>query len=238
MAQARAERGFAMTTTPTSIERRANKDAWPESQQYELEFWRDKWPYRDWPITDLQKLRHGDAAWFLSSVGFARKGEFAFEGFSGDVLEVGCGPIGFFELTQGVMVTAIDSLMGPYAAEIPFSTLGARGSTTYVAKGLGEITDQYRFVVCSNVLDHTADWMEFLELLVDRMRPDGELLLTTDTRSRPLIGHSQFFTPEQLRRAMKWLGLRTFECFRVEEQKSNHCDARVFARARFRTSEV
>lgn len=220
-------------SSTTSIERTANKDVWPESQQYELEFWRDKWPYRDWPIAELQKLRHGDAAWFLSSVGFTKKGEFAFEGFGGDVLEVGCGPIGFFELMQDVMVTAIDSLMGPYAAEIPFSTLGARGSTTYVAKGLGEITDRYRFVVCSNVLDHTADWMEFLELLVNRMRPDGELLLATDTRSKPMIGHNQVFTPDHLKRAMKWLGLTRFEYYKVEEKDHFHCDSRVFARVGF-----
>jgi 2-polyprenyl-3-methyl-5-hydroxy-6-metoxy-1,4-benzoquinol methylase len=134
---------------------------------------------------------------------------------------------------QGVMVTAIDSLMGPYAAEIPFSTLGARGSTTYVAKDISELTDRYRFVVCSNVLDHTADWMEFLEHLAARVRPDGELLLATDTRSKPMIGHNQVFTPEHLKRAMKWLGLRRFEYYRVDDNKSNHCDARVFVRAGF-----
>jgi 2-polyprenyl-3-methyl-5-hydroxy-6-metoxy-1,4-benzoquinol methylase len=211
-----------------------NKNEWPESQRYELLYWKEKWPYRTWPIEELQKLRHADATWLLSNLGFAKKDEFTFQGFEGTVLEVGCGPLGFFELTRGVAVTAIDSLMKAYASEISYATLGARGAATYLDKNLEEITDTYRFVVCSNVLDHTADWMEFLEELVKRVSPDGELLLVTDTRSKPMVGHTQVFTPDHLKRALSWLGMKRVVQYRVDDQKNNnHCDWRVFARVGF-----
>lgn len=204
-----------------------------ETQYYELLFWKEKWPYRDWAIPELQKLRHADAAWLLSNLGFRQRDELSFHGFEGDVLEVGCGPIGFFELMRGVEVTAIDSLMGAYAAEIRYSTLGKRGSATYAAKRLDEVAETYKFVVCSNVLDYSDDWMEFLEMLVRRLRPDGELLLSTDTRTRPSIGHSQVFTAAQLRRALDWLGLRAIQTFRVEGPSNDLCEHRVLARIGF-----
>ena len=43
-----------------------------DSQRYELNFWREQWPYRDKPIAELQELRHCDAAWFLGVMGFER----------------------------------------------------------------------------------------------------------------------------------------------------------------------
>jgi 2-polyprenyl-3-methyl-5-hydroxy-6-metoxy-1,4-benzoquinol methylase len=217
-------------TTGTSKQPAINIDALPEAQQCELKFWRERWPYRDWSIPELQKLRHGDVEWFLTNLGFTKKDELSFVGFSGDVLEVGCGPLGFFELMRGVTVTAIDSLMRLYASEIPYSTLGPRGATTYVDKALSEITDRYRFVVCSNVLVHTPDWMEFLELLVSRVRPGGELLLVTDTRPRPVMADTQVFTHAQIRRALQWLGIKREIEFRVEEISNPVADFRVMAR--------
>lgn len=209
----------------------ANPEGWATSQDFELNFWKHRWPYRHLPLPELQTLRHGDAKWLMKNLGFAAQGERAFDGFKGTVLEVGCGPIGFFELAEDVRVTAIDSLMGAYAREIPYSLLGPRGSATYIDRGLEHIDQTFDFVVCSNVLDHTADWMEFLEELVLRVAPGGELLMMTDTRGKPILGHTQVFAPAQLRRALRWLGLTVEKHYRVEESKNDHCDYRVFARA-------
>lgn len=204
---------------------------WNDSQRYELDFWKNHWPYRHLPMSEMQELRHRDATWLLTSLGFQKQGERGFAGFAGSVLEVGCGPIGFFELVEGVRVTANDSLMRAYASEIPYSTLGTRGSSTYVESGVEAITEKFRFVVCSNVLDHTADWLEFLELLASRVDAGGELLLMTDTRDRPASGHTQVFSPAQLRRALRWLGLGTLKHDRVERVTDGHCDSRIFIRA-------
>jgi SAM-dependent methyltransferase len=202
-----------------------------EFQRYELLFWKERWPYRDWSIAELQKLRHADASWFLTNLGFGRRDEASFEGFEGDVLEVSCGPIGFFELMRGVEVTAADPLLGVYAAEIPYAQLGRRGSTTYVSGALGDVPGEFDFVVCRNTMDATDDWMEFLEQMVEMLRPNGELLLLTDTRTRPTVGHPQVFTASQLRRVLGWLGLRRFHCFRADKPASDMCEHRVFVRA-------
>ena len=213
----------------------ANPEVWHESQNYELTFWKTRWPYRDWPLPELQKLRLEDAAWLLKNLGFNRASPQKWDGFAGTVLEVGCGPLGFFELTEGVDVTANDSLMAAYAREIPFSTLGRRGSANYITQGVQDITETYDFVVCSNVLDHTADWMEFLELLVNRVKPaGGQLLLVTDTRGNPIPGHTQVFSPGQLMRALKWMNLDILYHRTDDKSQAGHCDHQVFVRAKLR----
>ena len=216
-----------MTPAPVS----ANPQQWTDSQRYELDFWINHWPYRFLPIDELQQLRHGDARWLLTRLGFQERSEYHFDGFTGTVLEVGCGPLGFFELTEDVEVTAIDSLTGLYAQEISYSTLGRRGNATYVDRNLQDIDEKFRFVVCSNVLDHTADWLEFLELLVNRIELGGELLLFTDTRGIPITGHTQVFTPDQVMRALRWQGLANVKHTRRESPTSeHHCDERFFFR--------
>lgn len=208
----------------------ANAESWTDSQRYELDFWKNRWPYRDWPLAKLQELRHADATWVLKNLGFTSSGPRTWEGFAGSVLEVGCGPIGFFELVEGVDVTANDSLMAAYAAEIPYATLGRRGSANYVTTQMQQFTQKFCFVLCSNVLDHTADWMEFLELLSSCVEPGGQLLLITDTRGRPMEGHTQVFSPAQLQRALRWLGMKTVHSWRVDEKLDKHRDYQVFAR--------
>lgn len=47
--------------------------------------------------------------WFLGKMGFTYgSSHYRYEGFEGKVLEVGSGPIGFFEKVEGVTVTAQD----------------------------------------------------------------------------------------------------------------------------------
>lgn len=218
--------------SPTAPARKvsANPEEWAESQKYELDYWKNSWPFRELPIAELQEQRNRDARWLLRSLGFTTASDYAFEGFGGSVLEVGCGPIGFFELIENVTATAIDSLMRLYAQEIPYSLLGTRGNATYIDNKLEDVAETFRFVVCSNVLDHTADWMEFLEQLTRRVGPDGELLLVTDTRGNPAEGHTQVFSPDQAVRALRWLGFPNVKSTKVERGLSEHCDARLFLR--------
>ena len=187
----------------------ANRDSWDGSQKFELEYWKNHWPHRHESLKTLQKSRHGVGVWFLESMGFERAGDGSFPGFRGRALEVGCGPIGFFELFEGVQVDAVDSLMAAYAAEIPYATWGTRGAATYSSMSLFDVEEPYDFVICSNVLDHTADWMEFLEGLHHAAKPDGgEVLIFTDVRGVPAVGHTQVFTPDQVRRGLTWLGVK------------------------------
>ena len=211
----------------------ANKEGWEASQCFELKFWRESWPYRDWDFPRIQELRHGDAEWLMRKLNFPKTGPRTFQDFEGTCLEVGCGPLGFFELVENVETTAIDTLMGPYAKHLSFSTLGKRGNSTYLDQDIAEIKDQFDFVVCSNVLDHTGDWIEFLEMLVERVKPGGQLLLMTDTRGAPIEGHTQVYTPSQLRRVLVHMKAKEFLHFRIEDPVNGHCDKQVYCRVKF-----
>jgi 2-polyprenyl-3-methyl-5-hydroxy-6-metoxy-1,4-benzoquinol methylase len=211
----------------------ANPNGWTSSQSYELLFWRDEWPYRDRPLEEIQKIRHDDAAWFLGQMGFKQTSGYSFDGFEGSVLEVGSGPVGFFELVEGVDVTAQDTLMGAYAELLTFSTLGRRGSSFYTQQPIHLLTDKYKYVVCSNVLDHTADWIEFLRDCCARVQPQGELLIVTDSRGAPMEGHTQVFSPQQLRLLLQILGAKSFAVDRTEGVSDTHRDFRNYLRVAF-----
>jgi len=202
----------------------ADPSGWFASQSYELDYWCNHWPLRGMPLGEIRRSRHGAYGWFLGEMGFRRRSEYAFHDFSGTVLEVGSGPIGFFELAEDVTVTSQDSLMAQYAEQLPFSTLGTRGSTTYVAQTLNAIDTKFDFVVCSNVLDHTSDWIEFLELCADRVKVRGQLLLYTDSRGVPLPGHTQIFSPQQLRRVLRLMGFGEFLVDKTCAESTGHSD--------------
>ncbi|MBB3018714.1 SAM-dependent methyltransferase [Microvirga lupini] len=230
----RIEATSASVSVPASAQPvTANPDGWDASQSYELVFWREHWPYRDLPLTELQTMRHGDAVWFLKQMGFAQTSEMSFDGFQGKVLEAGSGPIGFFELIDNVDVTAQDTLMDLYAEHLPYSTIGKRGSATYTGTPVPQLQERFKYVVCSNVLDHTADWIEFLRDCCALLEPGGELLLVTDSRGVPMEGHTQVFSPQQLRMVLKILGAKSFLIDRTEAVTDGHCDFRNYVRAAF-----
>ncbi|MGQ7818956.1 class I SAM-dependent methyltransferase [Metapseudomonas furukawaii] len=212
----------------------ADPEQWGKSQEYELSFWKEQWPYRHLSVAELQGNRHKDAMWFLGKMGFA-KGEtdFRFDGFDGEVLEVGCGPIGFFEKIDGIAVTAQDSLMKEYSEELPFSTLGKRGAATYVCVDVSELSGLFDFVVCSNVLDHTGDWIQFLSVCTKRLKKGGEFLLVTDSRGVPAEGHTQIFSHSQLIQVLELLGAQHFKVDAFQREDGVHCDYRHFIRAVF-----
>ncbi|MNF48645.1 Ubiquinone biosynthesis O-methyltransferase [compost metagenome] len=212
----------------------ADPEQWEKSQEYELSFWKEQWPYRHLSVAELQQARHKDAMWFLGKMGFLKGGsDYRYEGFDGTVLEVGCGPIGFFEMVGDVSVTAQDSLMRLYAENLPFSMIGKRGSVTYIKEDLADVGELFDFVVCSNVLDHTADWIQFLMFCSKRVKKDGELLLVTDSRGIPAIGHTQIFSHSQLVRVLELLGAKEFRVDAVEREDGVHCDYRHYLRAVF-----
>ena len=128
-----------------------------------------------------------------------------------------------------------DSLMRAYAENLNFSMLGARGSTTYVNDGIKEIKQKFDFVVCSNVLDHTADWIAFLEACVNRLVSGGQLLLFTDSRGVPAPGHTQIFTFSQLKTVIRLLGAKSMPVARSLEMpaEDKHCEFKNFIRAFF-----
>lgn len=210
---------------------------WRHSLDYELSFWLNEWPYRHLPREVLVKgVRNDDASWFLRSMGFERIATNQFQGFEGLVLEVGSGPVGFFENICGVRVTAIDILMKEYAEQLPYAQLGTVNNTTYEDTPLDMIQGKFDFVVCSNVLDHTDDWQAFLRDLLRPLREDGELLLYTHCRYLPSPGHTQVFAPQDLYNQL-WNEGSTIRSWKVVTSRRPFVDSECFARASSPTNE-
>lgn len=205
-------------------------ETWAASQTYELDFWKHAWPLRDLPIDEIRERRFADAAWLLGAFGYAAAGR-RFGEFAGRVLEVGCGPIGFFELVEGIECDAIDTLMAAYAWELPYARLGRHGATHYLDRPIEACRPDYDFVVCSNVLDHTGDWRAFLGACCRALRPGGRLLLYTHCRARPADGHTQTFTPGAVVDAAIASGLDEIEQS-VSRPMPAHADRELFLRAR------
>jgi 2-polyprenyl-3-methyl-5-hydroxy-6-metoxy-1,4-benzoquinol methylase len=176
-------------------------ESWEQSQKVELDFWVNSWPYRNLPREEIiSEVRSKDAHWFLQHMGFPVKTpNKIYDGFEGKVLEVGCGPIGFFENIEGITVKAIDPLMKLFADNLSFSQYGKYNNCDYSDDALESIKETFDFVVCSNVIDHTDNWAEFSSNLTKKITPNtGELLIYTHCRYEPSPGHTQVFSPNNL----------------------------------------
>lgn len=208
-------------------------ESWGESQQYELDFWVNHWPYRHLDRTRIvEEIRRKDAEWFLGSMLFEVAEDRGYRGFRGTVLEVGCGPIGFFEAVPGVSVRGIDTLMHEYSTRIPFAKYGKVTNYDYSEVPLQKITEKFDFVVCSNVLDHTGDWKAFLKDCLGPLKPGtGELLLYTHCRTTPSPGHTQVFDPGEIVRWLIELGVRQIRHLQVRPDMSAHADVECFVRS-------
>ena len=201
----RSRLAFEPFVTATDLSR------WRESQRYELRFWATEW--------NSELLRKGtdaviahrleDGRWLLSAM------QILFEAstlessvFRGEILEVGCGPVGFFETWPGVQVVGCDPLMAQYAATLSCSHLGARANYLYTDTSVQEISRSFDFVVFSNVLDHVENWRFVAYHMVRLCKVGGSLLLFTHCRSEPVEGHLQTFTPGQVRSFLEALGMK------------------------------
>lgn len=203
---------------------------WEDSQAYELSFWKNEWPYRHLPRNELVALRARDAGWFLGSMNFTKTATDVYEGFRGRVLEVGCGPIGFFEAVRDVQVTAIDPLMRAYSEQLPYARFGAIGNCTYSNDRIEGVQGLFDYVVCSNVLDHTGDWRRFLTACMQRVSAAGNLLLYTHCRNAPSLGHTQVFGPANVLSHLLDCGVKTISSIKVKPDSSGHADFECYVR--------
>jgi len=182
------------------------KQVWEQSQKFELDFWTKQWTAsfaekngRKLTIDEIIENRQQAGRWFLESFGICVRGDLSSDTFVGNVLEVGCGPVGFFEKFSHIDVHGIDSLMAQYASNLFFSSLGQRNNYSYSSTSLKDIrSNEYDWIVCSNVLDHTENYKLFLKEMLRVAGKRGSILLVTDCREKSEPGHAQIFSPGQV----------------------------------------
>lgn len=146
-------------------------------------------------------------------------------------MEVGCGPVGFFESINGVNVTAVDTLMEAYARKLPLSVVGKVNNYIYKSCSIEDVVDKYDYVVCSNVLDHTDNWEKFLHMLLDKVKINtGCLLLYTHCRNRPSPGHTQVFCPSDIIKSLVGAGVERIDYFSMLPDSSLHANFQCFVK--------
>lgn len=182
------------------------KAIWERSQEFEFNFWVNQWTtthaQRDGQQLSIEEIisaRQKAGIWLLQNFHIPISDDLTSEIFAGTVLEVGCGPIGFFEQFSAVKVLGIDPLMGQFAAHLYYSVLGARNNYLYDETHIKDLRDnEFDWIVCSNVLDHTENYKFMLREMMRVADKRGVILLVTDCRNKGELGHAQAFSAGQI----------------------------------------
>jgi len=138
------------------------------------------------------------------------------------LLDVGCGPGFFVEQARAGGLSACGLEVSPFAARYGRDELGlpiAQGMLD--ADGLARCGRRFDVITLWDVIEHLPDPTGAVELLAERLAPDGVLALSTgDVRSLAarvsgrrwhlynLPEHLWFFTEDALRRILERCGLR------------------------------
>ncbi|MEM1156909.1 MAG: class I SAM-dependent methyltransferase [Verrucomicrobiota bacterium] len=135
-------------------------------------------------------------------------------GFRGKLLDVGCGPVSYFEGFPELDVVAVDPNLEGYAqANSEFFKLGEVNNVKYIS---GFLTNDAVFkadmIWCTNVLDHDENYRDILAPFSDLLTDAGVCLLQTDCRSRWNVNacHPGVFTQKELLATIKDLGFMVY----------------------------
>lgn len=197
-------------------------EQWQAAQQAELIWW--EWflnSHLPWQTREeLVAYRYCEGRYMLRQCGF-REGEY-YPGGS-HILDLGCGAVSVHECRRGVRVTAVDPLLAALAASDNVPTrwaarLGAVNNAIYISATGEALRELFDHVWCYNVLDHTANWRDFLLHACTLVAPGGTLTLCADCRVAGDLDdgfaedpmHIQAFNHEELHQAISLGGLSAF----------------------------
>lgn len=157
-----------------------NKNSdWINSQHHELKFWHNAFlknnyfpRYREFSMESMHR-------WQVEASICANK----------IVLEIGCGPYGFFPgLLEhsgklDSLLIAIDPLLSYYQEEPPFKLLERDNIIKIQCPGedIPLLNSSVDIIVCQNVLDHVADPMKVIKEMARVLKPEGMILLSVHT---------------------------------------------------------
>jgi 2-polyprenyl-6-hydroxyphenyl methylase/3-demethylubiquinone-9 3-methyltransferase len=104
------------------------------------------------------------------------------------VLDAGCGPAGIFIALNNNKVEAIDPLLDKYQ-NLPVFKPAHFGWTHFRNIPIEALDDKekYDIVFCLNAINHVNDINICCKNLVDSLKPNGFLVMSTDAHRHPLL---------------------------------------------------
>ena len=138
-----------------------------ERQKGELDFWK----------RDIAKYPGENYAWIRASFLTTMLEEFPeLNHLSGRGLDVGCGPTSVFEYS-GRDITAIDPLMEEYQEMYKPSIPTVKYVLGHEDDGVLHFpNNEFDYMICRNVIDHTAAYEMLLSEMKRTLKPGGTLL--------------------------------------------------------------
>jgi 2-polyprenyl-3-methyl-5-hydroxy-6-metoxy-1,4-benzoquinol methylase len=104
------------------------------------------------------------------------------------ILDAGCGPAGIFIALNNNKVEAIDPLLDKYV-NLPVFKPSNFGWTNFRNIPIEALDDKekYNVVFCLNAINHVNDIKVCCKNLVDSLKPDGFLVMSTDAHRHPFL---------------------------------------------------
>lgn len=104
------------------------------------------------------------------------------------ILDAGCGPAGIFIALNNHKVEAIDPLLDKYQ-NLPVFKPSNFGWTNFRNIPIEALDDKekYDIVFCLNAINHVNDINICCKNLVDSLKPNGFLVMSTDAHRHPLL---------------------------------------------------
>ena len=137
--------------------------------------------------------------------------------FCGRILDVGSGPISYFECHPQTKVIAIDPNINEYnQANSNIFKIGKINNVEYISGYVSNIPypppEKYDLIWCTNVLDHTKDFRQILEHFSRLISNSGVCMVQTDCRSPGNIspGHEGVFSKSALIKEVRQLGFHIY----------------------------
>ena len=132
----------------------------------------------------------------------------------GKLLDIGSGPISYFECFPSVEVVALDPCIDSCVELCPgIFKKGQVNNVKYISGTIDDITeDEFDIIWCTNVLDHIESYKHIFRKFPNLLSENGICIIQTDCRStfNTCEGHEGVFSAKELLREIRALDFHIY----------------------------
>jgi len=105
------------------------------------------------------------------------------------ILDAGCGPAGIFINYPDHSITAIDPLLDDYTNRLPFFEFSDFPKVNFINSSIEafNIDEKFDVIFCMNAINHVVDIDKCWDVLLNHLKPNGQLVVTIDAHNHPIF---------------------------------------------------